>query len=116
MMRRRFIVSLLATLIAGKVGAETPPKKSFPPVPTWRPSFTHPIDRIADRVSYYYNGKTDFVIFRNGTCVILDKGLSDSDASSFSLKVLADIFGYHPDMNLQRWTTATSWSDIIILA
>ena len=64
----------------------------------WKPSFPHPIDRVADRISYYYDGKADFSIFRNGTCVILDEGLSDSDARRFSLKALADILGFHPDM------------------
>jgi hypothetical protein len=31
--------------------------------------------------------------------VILESGLSDAKAKIFALKVLSDIFNYHPDMN-----------------
>ena len=89
----------LAALGLGRGRAQTAPKKAFPPIPAWRPSFAPPLDRIVDRITYYYDGKADFVVFRNGTCVILDAGLSDADARTFGFKVLADIFGFHPDMN-----------------
>ena len=79
--------------------ATSAPKKDFPPVPTWKPSFSQPTDAVIDRISYYSNSKKDFAVFRNGTCVILDDVLSDADAKTTSLKVLADIFGFHPDMN-----------------
>jgi len=75
------------------------PQKGFPPVPAWRPSFAQPLDRIVDRIAYYTNGKRDFTVFKNGTCVILDDGLSDTEAKAISFKVLSDIFNYHPDMN-----------------
>lgn len=50
-------------------------------------------------MAYYTDGTRDFSIFKNGTCVILDNGLSDRAATAFSLKVLTDIINYHPDMN-----------------
>jgi hypothetical protein len=99
MMRRSFIAGLLAALGVGSARATPPPKKELPPVPVWKPSFSQPTDAVIDRISYYTNGKKDFAVFRNGTCVILEDGLSDADAKATSLKVLADIFGYHPDMN-----------------
>ncbi|WP_332805898.1 hypothetical protein [Sphingomonas sp. RT2P30] len=98
-MRRSFLAGLLAMVGAGNADAEALPKETFPPVPTWKPSFPQPRHRIVERVAYYTNGKSDFAVFRNGTCVILETGLPDVDAKVHALKVLADIFGYHPDMN-----------------
>jgi hypothetical protein len=98
-MRRSFIAGLLATFGVSGACAKSDAKKDFPPVPAWRPSFSQPIDRVVDRISYYTDGKRDFAVFRNGTCVILDTALPDADAKAFSLKVLSDIFGFHPDMN-----------------
>ncbi len=81
-MRRSFIAGLLALIGMGKTSA-TGMDKKFPPVPAWRPSFKQPLDRIADRISYYCDGKRDFVVFANGTCVILDDGLADTGAEAF---------------------------------
>ncbi len=98
-MRRSVLAGLLATVGASSVGAGALPQKTFPSVPTWKPSFPQPRHRIVDRVAYYTNGKSDFAVFRNGTCVILEAGLSDAEVKVHALKALADIFGYHPDMN-----------------
>lgn len=98
MVRRSFFAGLMAVLGTGNLKAETQ-KADFPPRPTWHPSFAQSLDRIVDRIFYYTHGKRDFAVFRNGTCVILDEGLSDEDAKAFSLKVLSDIFTRHPDMN-----------------
>lgn len=98
MRRRSFIGGLLATIGVGRTRAEEVTTLN-PPVPTWRPSFTQPLDNITDRVSYYSNGQNDFVVLRNGTCVILDPGRSDEQAEADAKKVLASILGYHPDMN-----------------
>lgn len=83
----------------GGARATPAPKENFPPFPTWKPSFSQPTDAVIERISYYTNGKRDFAVFRNGTCVILEGGLSDAGAKETSLKVLAEIFGFHPDMN-----------------
>lgn len=98
-MRRSFIAGFMTLLGVGKLRADETARKDFPPVPAWRPSFQQPVDQVIDRISYYSNGKRDFTVFRNGTCVILDSGLTDTSAESISLKVLSDIFNYHPDMD-----------------
>ena len=74
------------------------PPKRFPPVPDWQP-VPQPLDRIADRIRYYTNGSSDFVMFENGTCVLLEDGLSDEQAEGFAKEVLHRIFYAHPDMN-----------------
>jgi hypothetical protein len=72
--------------------------KQFPPVPDWRPSIRQPLELIIERLQYYTDGKCDFAIFENGTCVTLPDGLSDEDAKSAAKDVLLKIFHYHPDM------------------
>ena len=69
-----------------------------PPVPKWRPSFSQPLDRVEDRFSYYFNGGRDFAVLQNGTCVLLDDGLSDRAASVAAVGILSQIINYHPDM------------------
>jgi hypothetical protein len=68
------------------------------PVPKWRPSFSQPLDRVEDRFSYYFNHSRDFAVLQNGTCVLLDDGLSDGAASVAALGILSHIINYHPDM------------------
>lgn len=75
------------------------PPKQFPPVPKWRPSIQQPLERIADRLRYYTDNSRDFAVFRNGTCVLLDEGLTDEEAEVFAKDVLQRIFNAHPDMN-----------------
>jgi hypothetical protein len=77
-----------------KSGPQTP----FPPVPDWKPDFAPPSDQILQRVQYYTNEDCDIAIFRHGTCVLLKDGLTDEEASAFSMAVLSQIFNYHPDM------------------
>ena len=71
----------------------------FPPVPEWEPDIPVPLDRIIDRMKYYTNHERDFVVFVHGTCVLVEPGLSDSDASAESMKTLDRIFHFHPDMS-----------------
>jgi len=75
------------------------PPKQFPPVPDWRPAIAQPLDRIIDRLKYYTSGKRDIAVFENGTCVVLEDGLSDKDAEAFAKETLSKIFHFHPDMN-----------------
>jgi hypothetical protein len=99
MTRRSFIGGALGILGFGRALAQEPAKPAFPPVPLWQPSFGQPLDRIVNRMSYYYNGKADFAVFRNGTCALFDNGLDDGAARSAALKIVSDIFHAHPDMN-----------------
>lgn len=78
------------------------PPPQFPPVPKWRPAIVQPIERIIDRMRYYTDGATDFAVFKNGTCVLLEEGLSMEEAEAFALKVLNRIFNEHPDMSPVR--------------
>jgi hypothetical protein len=68
------------------------------PTPEWRPTIPQPLDKIIDRMVYYTDGKSDFAIFENGTCVVLTDGLSESEAEVSAKKVLYEIYSYHPDM------------------
>ncbi|WP_207906148.1 hypothetical protein [Novosphingobium sp. ST904] len=99
MTKRSFLAGLLGFIGVGSVEATPPTDLGFPPVPAWHPSFAQPIEHVVDRLSYYTDGKRDFVVFRNGTCVVLEEGISDAAAEAFARKVLADILSYHPDMN-----------------
>ena len=96
--RRSFLAGFDGLLGATRTKAGTP-KASFPPVPRWHPSFSQPLDRVVDRISYYVDRRKDFVVFHNGTCVLLGDGLTEKQAAEFSLKVLSDILSFHPDMN-----------------
>ena len=85
-------------MIFDKFKKKKEPKKVFPPVPDWKPDIAQPIDSIIERIMYYTNNKKDIAVFRNGTCVVLNDGLSDSDAQQFAKEVLHQIYNYHPDM------------------
>ena len=98
MKRRSFLGALMSVIGAGQARSAEPNRQT-PPVPSWRPTFGQPLDRVADRIAYYSDGSHDFTVFKNGTCVILEDGLSDEEATAFSLRVLADILNFHPDMN-----------------
>jgi len=76
-----------------------PPSPQFPPVPEWRPTICQLRERIVERLKCYTNGKRDFAVFENGTCVVLPDGLSDQDATATATQILAKIFHSHPDMN-----------------
>ncbi len=78
------------------------PPKSFPPVPAWKPAIKQPLDVIVDRLKYYTNGSRDIAVFENGTCVILEDGLTDKQAEVFAMDVLSKIFNFHPDMRPQN--------------
>jgi hypothetical protein len=75
------------------------PSKRFPPVPDWQPSIIQPLDLIVDRVRHYTDGLRDFAVFKNGTAVILPKGLSDGQATSHAMEALHKVFHAHPDMH-----------------
>ena len=71
----------------------------LPPVPEWRPAIAQPLERVVDRFSYYTDGKRDFAVFSNGTCAVLADGLSNDEATAAAIKILEEIFHYHPDMH-----------------
>ncbi len=73
--------------------------KPFPPVPNWRPSFQQPLETVVERFRFYTDGKRDFAVFDNGTCVLGDNGLPDRAAATAAVETLSKIFHFHPDMN-----------------
>lgn len=96
-MDRRTI--LLGCLASGATAFNSKAQTAFPPVPTWRPSFQQPLERVIDRFAYYMDLKHDFAVFENGTCAVVDNGLPEQDANASALETLSQIFNYHPDMN-----------------
>lgn len=50
-------------------------------------------------MTYYTDARVDFVIFENGTCVLLEPNLTEPEAKAIARKTLSDIINYHPDMN-----------------
>jgi hypothetical protein len=99
MMRRSFLAGLSVLVVGKQAMAASTRNDASLPVPSWKPSFGQSLDRVVERIAYYTDGKRDFVIFQNGTCVILEDDLSDTEAKAVSLKVLSDIIHFHPDMN-----------------
>ncbi len=94
--RRTFLITGTLALALGAGGrAQT----SSVPAPKWRPSFQAPIEKIVERFQHYQNNAQDFVVFKNGTCVHVDSGLTDRKAISAANRVLRKITGYHPDFN-----------------
>jgi hypothetical protein len=98
-MSKRSFLTTLAGLVGLSGYSKAAPPKTFPPVPKWKPTFAPALADVIDRVRYYTNQKRDFAVFQNGTCAILDKGLSDAEATSRALEILSAIFNFHPDMN-----------------
>jgi hypothetical protein len=72
---------------------------TFPPIPKWEPEFSISNETVLERIRYYFDEKKDIVIFKNGTAVIIEDGLSESDAKKQALSILSKIINYHPDMN-----------------
>jgi hypothetical protein len=88
-----------ATCADGVGGLSSDNNRIFPPTPLWKPEFRSSDEDIIGRMKYYTDGKNDLAIFKNGTVVVLDDNLSDEAAITSAMKVLSDIFNYHPDMN-----------------
>ena len=93
----KLISSILAIL--GLVGFAMAEEKQFPPVPKWKPNFSSSIESQLERMIFYTNQDKDLAQFSNGTIVILEEGLDDSEAKQYAKEVLSKIFNYHPDMN-----------------
>jgi len=70
---------------------------SFPPVPKWKPNIPVDIDRTIQTFAYYLNRQRPFVVFINGTCVIVDPKSVDMESEAKS--ILDKVFNYHPDFN-----------------
>ena len=70
-----------------------------PPVPKWKPEFSATLDAQLERMIFYTNQSKDLAIFKNGTLVVLEDGLSDKEAKTYAFEILSKIYNFHPDMN-----------------
>lgn len=81
-------------------GTHVSGRKTFPPVPNWRPPFAQPVEDIVERVAYYTDRRRDFAVFRHGTCVLLPQnGLAEEEVAIVAKQMLDDVYMGHPDMN-----------------
>jgi hypothetical protein len=81
----------MGTPVAGFV----PPKKAFPSVPEWEPTFPADLERTASRFAYYNQDRKAFVVFLHGTCVIVDS--SAEDAEGKAKRTLDEVYKSHRD-------------------
>ena len=93
---KKFIIYLFALLGFGARSVE--PERQFPPVPKWQPDFSVAVEQVLERMVYYSNSEKDIVMFKNGTAVILPSEMNDDEAKEYALKVVSEIYNYHPDM------------------
>ena len=71
----------------------------FPPKPTWSPEFTQSIEETTERCFFYLNRSVNIVVFKHGTCVLVEDLSSEESAVNDAKEVLKNIINYHPDMN-----------------
>ena len=98
MVRRWFLAGLAATLGIGGARVQARAPADFPLVPAWKPSFEQPRDRLIATMDYYYDRKSDFVVFAHGTCVMVPDGFRDAAARAVGVDALRAILNAHPDM------------------
>lgn len=98
--RRTLLGSGLALAAAG--GGAHAKSKDWPPRPKWRPSFSQPLDAVVDRMRYYTDQKRDFVVFKNGTCALLEDGIEDPAARTTAKAILNRVYQAQPDLNPLR--------------
>lgn len=72
---------------------------SAPDVPTWSPSFKQPTERVVERFRHYMPDVGSFVVFENGTCVPVARGLSEVAAFDVAKDVLHQIVTKRPDLH-----------------
>jgi hypothetical protein len=68
----------------------------FPPKPKWKPNIPVNIDKTIETFAYYTDKKKVFVIFKNGTCVLVPDGSEPTNAAN---EILKRVYNYHPDFN-----------------
>src|SRR5262245_4751174 len=95
--RRQLVLGVVLSL-ALTPEAQAQMTTQFPPMPSWRPSFAQPIERVVERFRYYTNGTRSFAVFENSTCAVVANDLSEEAASEAAIQILSSIINYHPDM------------------
>jgi len=73
-------------------------KTEFPPRPKWKPVLPIDYEAVEKTFAYYLgSNEADFVIFENGTCVPLQKGIENPEVEAKN--ILDTLFNSHPDFN-----------------
>lgn len=85
----------MAVTGAGLVAAQD----EFPPKPSWAPEFIQPIEDTSERCFFYFNKSVNMVVFKHGTCVLLEDISFEENAVNDATEILNNIINYHPDMN-----------------
>ena len=67
----------------------------FPPKPAWKPNIPVDISRTVQTFAYYTDHKNAFVIFANGTCILLPEGSEDPEKDA--KEILNKVYYYHGD-------------------
>jgi hypothetical protein len=96
-MKRAAFTILMFGFLASLFGQKKP--DDFPPKPKWKPDIPVDLSAISDRARYYTDGKKTVVIFRHGTCVVLDATSTKPEEEAKA--VLDRVYRYHPDFNPQ---------------
>jgi hypothetical protein len=89
---RLLALSLLSLLRTDAAAAS----KDLPPIPKWRPTVEVDIPRTARTMARYLDDARTFVIFTNGTCVVVS---ATEDPVASAKDLLEKILHAHPDMN-----------------
>lgn len=69
------------------------------PRPKWTPGFSMPSEHVIERISYYTNEEKDFVVFKNGTCVVVKDRLSEEKAIRQASEFLSKVLYLKPSMD-----------------
>jgi hypothetical protein len=97
-MKPTIFIAIMFTFIGSLFGQSKKPD-DFPPKPKWKPNVPVDLSVVANRASYYTDGKKTLVIFRFGTCVVLPAETEKPEEEA--RKVLDSVYNYHPDFNPQ---------------
>lgn len=71
--------------------------KDFPPVPKWQPNIPVDIEKTVQTSAYYLNYQRPFVVFSNGTGVVV--GINSVDMELDAKTTLNKVFYFHADFN-----------------
>lgn len=109
-MNKAFAILLIAVIVVGIIsltlGRKGKPQmqdetqdNDFPPKPKWKPALPIDIERTVKTFAYYCDNKKSFVVFKNGTCVIVSE--NSPQPGKEAEETLGKIYNFHPDFNTQ---------------
>lgn len=81
------------------------------PRPAWKPSVVQPLDRLAARFKPFVKLGRDFVVFKHGTCAVVEPQLPEAVAHERARVILDRTVNQPPDMR----PTELPGGDVLIL-